>query len=109
MDPGINDRPGLGCAIDPEEISAPRHLVYWPIRFCEKIAIFDRRVGRNLAESLTNSTRGTVMPFAKASGKNENFFHDGNGAGSLMDNCAGQSTLGRHEPVAAGRTHHAPD
>src|SRR5207249_2793225 len=37
------------------------------------------------------------------------FFTTKTARGSLMDNCAGQSTLGRDEDVAAVWTHRAPD
>src|SRR5205823_6701373 len=99
IDPGINRRPNTRRAIDPDEISSPRDLVYAAKRFRKEITTFDSGVGRDLSESVANSTRGAVMSFAKTGSKNENSFHDGNGAGSLMDNCAGQSTLGRHEDV----------
>jgi hypothetical protein len=36
-----------------------------------------------LSESIANSARGAVMSFAKTGSKNENFFHDGNGAGEF--------------------------
>ena len=70
-------------AIDPEKISPPRDLVYAAKRFRKEVATFDRCVGRDLCESVANSTRGAVMSFAKTGGKNENFFHDGNGAGEF--------------------------
>src|SRR5205823_703673 len=83
IDPGINGRPGTRCAIDPDEISAPYDLVESSKCFRKQVAAFDGRVGRYLRESVANSTRGAVMSFAETGGKNENFFHDGNGAGEF--------------------------
>jgi hypothetical protein len=80
-------------AIDGVEIHAPDQLVDWSERFRENIAAFDRRLGRDLDERIADSTSGAVMAFAESGGKNEDFFHGGKRRGSLMDNCAGQSTL----------------
>jgi hypothetical protein len=46
-----------------------------------------------LDERIADSTSSAVMAFAESGGKNEDFFHGGGRRGSLMDNCAGQSTL----------------
>ena len=83
IDPGINRRPNTRRAIDPDEISPPRDLVYAAKRFRKQIATFNGRIGCDLRESVANSTRGTVVSFAKTGGKNENFFHGGNGAGEF--------------------------
>jgi len=80
-------------AIDGEEIHAPDKLVDWSECFREKVAAFDRRLGRDLGETIADSASGAVMALAESSGKNEDFFHGGKRRGSLMDNCAGQSTL----------------
>jgi hypothetical protein len=80
-------------AIDGEEIHAPDKLVDWSERFREKIAALDRGSGRNLRETVADSARGTVMALTESGGKNEDFFHGERRRGSLMDNCAGQSTL----------------
>ena len=80
-------------AIDGEEIHAPDKLVDWSECFREKVATFDRRLGRDLGETIADSASGAVMALAESGGKNEDFFHGGKRRGSLMDNCAGQSTL----------------
>jgi hypothetical protein len=46
-----------------------------------------------LGETIADSASGAVMALAESGGKNEDFFHGGKRRGSLMDNCAGQSTL----------------
>ncbi len=93
MDPGINAGPGSRRAIDSENVSATRDLIYYAERFREKVAALDRRLGRDLGESIADPARGAVMALTESGGKNEDFFHGGRRRGSLMDNCGGQSTL----------------
>ena len=64
-------------AIDGEEIHAPDKLVDWSECFREKVATFDRRLGRDLGETIADSASGAVMALAESGGKNEDFFHDG--------------------------------
>jgi len=93
INPGINVRPNVRRAIDPEEIHSPDKLVDWSECLREKVAAFDCGIWRNLCETVADSTSGAVMALTEAGGKNEDFFHGGRRRGSLMDNCAGQSTL----------------
>jgi len=93
INPGINLRPNMRRAIDREEIHAPDKLVDRSERFRKNITAFDCGIGRNLRETIADSARGAVMAFTESGGKNEDFFHSGSRRGSLMDNCAGQSTL----------------
>lgn len=93
INPGINVAPNVRRAIDSENVSATHDLIYYAERFREKIATFDRRLRRDLGESVADSASGAVMALAESSGKNEDFFHGGRRRGSLMDNCGGQSTL----------------
>ena len=83
IDPGINRGPNTRRTIDPDEISLPRDRVYAAKRFRKQIATFDGQLGRGLGQSVANCTGGTVMSFAKAGAKNENFFHDRNGGGEF--------------------------
>ena len=41
------------------------------------------RLGRDPAYAIAEAAGGAVMSFAKTGSKNENFFHDGNGAGEF--------------------------
>ena len=93
INPGVNVRPKVRRAIDREEIHAPDKLVDWSECFREKVAAIDFGIGRDLGEAVTDSPSGAVMALTESGGKNEDFFHGGRGRGSLMDNCAGQSTL----------------